>query len=96
MGRVASRPRNLAGSRAAVEAVAARITPKSRVLYVSTPSNPTGRVIRGEWLEALAALARRHDLWIFSDEVYEDYHYAGGPGAHVSMARFAPERTVSV
>ncbi|MEZ4331903.1 MAG: pyridoxal phosphate-dependent aminotransferase [Myxococcota bacterium] len=77
----------------AVGAVAARIGPKSRVLYVSTPSNPTGRVLPGDWLEALAALARRHDLWIFSDEVYEDYVYAG---EHVSIGRFAPERTVSV
>lgn len=77
----------------ALSAVESKITPRSRVLYVSTPSNPTGRVIPGEWLEALAALGRRHNLWIFSDEVYEDYVYQG---EHVSMARFAPERTVSV
>ena len=78
---------------AAIRAVESRITSRSRVLYVSTPSNPTGRVIPGQWLEAFAALARRHDLWIFSDEVYEDYVYRG---EHVSVARFAPERTVSV
>ncbi len=96
----------------AVAAIEAHITSRSRVLYVSTPSNPTGRVIPGDWLEAMAALARRHDLWLFSDEVYEDYHYlsrdagsteaaADHPGArgadgHVSLARFAPERTASV
>lgn len=77
----------------AVAAVESKITSRSRVLYVSTPSNPTGRVIPGEWLEALADLARRHDLWVFADEVYEDYVYEG---EHVSMARFASERTVSV
>jgi len=77
----------------AVTAVESKLTSRSRVLYVSTPSNPTGRVIPGEWLQALAELARRHDLWIFADEVYEDYVYNG---EHVSMARFAPERTVSV
>jgi len=77
----------------AIRAVESRITSRSRVLYISTPSNPTGRVIPGEWLEAMAALARRYDLWIFSDEVYEEYVYMG---EHVSMARFAPERTVSV
>jgi len=77
----------------AVEAIETRISPRSRVLYVSTPSNPTGRVLPAEWLEAMADVARRHDLWIFSDEVYEDYVYAG---EHVSIARFAPERTVSV
>lgn len=83
-------------ARDAVAAVEAKLTPRSRVLYVSTPSNPTGRVLPAEWLEALAALARRHDLWIFADEVYEDYHYAGGREAHVSIGRFAPERTISV
>lgn len=77
----------------AVQAVERRVTDRSRVLYVSTPSNPTGRVIPGDWLEALSDLARRHDLWIFADEVYEDFVYAG---KHVSMGRFAPERTVSV
>jgi aspartate/methionine/tyrosine aminotransferase len=81
---------------AAVEAVAARIGPRTRALYVSTPSNPTGRIIPGDWLEDLAALARRHDLWILSDEVYEDFHYVGGASAHVSIGRFAPERTISV
>lgn len=80
----------------ATQAVASRITQRSRALYVSTPSNPTGRVLPAEWLEALAALARRHDLWIFADEVYEDYHYEGGRDAHASIARFSPERTVSV
>lgn len=83
----------VASSAEAIAAVAAKIGPRSRVLYVSTPSNPTGRMIPGDWLEALAALARRHDLWIFADEVYEDYAYAR---EHVSIGRFAPERTVSV
>jgi aspartate aminotransferase len=77
----------------AIAAVEARLSPRSRVLYVSTPSNPTGRVLPADWLEAMAAIARRNDLWIFSDEVYEDYVYAG---EHVSIARFAPERTISV
>jgi len=83
----------VASAEQAVAAVEAKIGSRSRVLYVSTPSNPTGRVLPGDWLEALAALARRHDLWIFSDEVYEDYVYRD---EHVSIARFAPERTVSV
>ena len=77
----------------AVAAVEGRLSPRSRALYVSTPSNPTGRTIPADWLEALADLARRRDLWVFADEVYEHYVYAG---EHVSMARFAPERTVSV
>ena len=76
----------------AVAAVEARTTERSAALYVSTPSNPTGRVLPGDWLEALAAFARRADLWLLSDEVYEDLVYRG---EHVSIGRFAPERTVT-
>ena len=80
-------------AKSAVEAVRMRITEKTVALYVSSPSNPTGRVMPRAWLEALAALARSEDLWLLSDEVYEDYVYRG---EHVSVAPLAPERTLSV
>jgi len=76
----------------AIAAVRARLTPRTVALYVSSPSNPTGRVIPPVWLEALADFARREDLWLISDEVYEDYVYAG---EHVSVGRFAPERALT-
>lgn len=75
----------------AITAIESRISRRSVALYVCTPSNPTGRVLPGEWLEAFAALARRHDLWLLSDEVYEDYVYGV---EHVSLATFASERTI--
>jgi N-succinyldiaminopimelate aminotransferase len=77
----------------AVEAIREKLSPRTVALYVSTPSNPTGRVLPESWLAALAELARREDLWLLSDEVYEELVYRG---EHCSMARFAPERTVSV
>jgi len=77
----------------AVDAVRARLSPRSVALYVSTPSNPTGRVLPRAWLEALAELARREDLWLLSDEVYEDYVYRG---EHCSIGALAPERTLTV
>lgn len=76
----------------AVAAVAALTSERTVALYVSTPSNPTGRVLPADWLEALAAFARREGLWLLSDEVYEDLVYRG---EHVSLGRFAPERTVT-
>ena len=76
-----------------VEAVRERITPRTVALYVSTPSNPTGRVLERSWLEALAELARSEGLWLISDEVYEDYVYQG---EHFSVASAAPERTLTV
>jgi N-succinyldiaminopimelate aminotransferase len=76
---------------AALAALDARRTARTVALYFSNPSNPTGRVLAPDWVEALAGWARRHDLWILSDEVYEDFVYRG---EHVSTARFAPERTL--
>ncbi|MCP4039782.1 MAG: pyridoxal phosphate-dependent aminotransferase [bacterium] len=76
----------------AVEAVRERITSATAALYVSTPSNPTGRVLPESWLVDLAELARAENLWLLSDEVYEDFIYSG---EHFSMGRVAPERTVS-
>jgi len=77
---------------AAVQAVHERLTKRSVALYVSTPSNPTGRVLPEPWLEALADWASREGLWLLSDEVYEDYVYRG---KHASLGRYAPERTIS-
>jgi aspartate/methionine/tyrosine aminotransferase len=78
---------------AAVEAIRERVTAKTVALYVSTPSNPTGRVLPAAWLAACAELAQRENLWLLSDEVYEDYVFRG---EHVSIAKLAPERTLSV
>lgn len=76
----------------ALAALEARRTDRTVALYVSTPSNPTGRVLPPAWLDAIAEWARRHDLWLVADEVYEAFVYRG---AHASLARFAPERTVT-
>lgn len=57
--------------------VAARITPRSRVLFLNTPHNPTGAVLRRDEILALGRLAIAHDLWIISDEVYEELIFEG-------------------
>jgi N-succinyldiaminopimelate aminotransferase len=62
-------------------------------VYWNTPHNPTGRLLDRGWLEAMTAWASRHDLWIFADDVYEDYAYDGG---HVYTRSLAPENTISV
>ncbi len=46
------------------------ITPKSRAILLNSPSNPTGAVFTAEEIKTIGALAKRHDLWIVSDEVY--------------------------
>jgi aspartate/methionine/tyrosine aminotransferase len=82
----------LGGAEELVEALRARLTPRTVALYLNTPNNPTGRVLPRAWVEALAELARREGLWLISDEVYEDYVYTG---EHVYARALAPERTVS-
>ena len=67
------------GFRIQVADVAARITPRSRVLFLNTPHNPTGAVLRREDIRALGDLARAHDLWILADEVYEDLVFPNVP-----------------
>ncbi|MES2549473.1 MAG: aminotransferase class I/II-fold pyridoxal phosphate-dependent enzyme [Pseudomonadota bacterium] len=57
--------------------VAPRITPRSRVLFLNSPHNPTGAVLRPQDIRALGDLAKAHDLWILCDEVYEDMVFPG-------------------
>lgn len=54
------------------------ITPKTKGLFINTPSNPTGWTATKTDLEAILGLARRRGLWIMADEIYALYHYAGG------------------
>lgn len=68
-----------AGFRLRAEDVAARLTPRSRVLFLNSPHNPTGAVLRHQDIAALGRLAVEHDLWIVSDEVYEDLVFPGTP-----------------
>jgi arginine:pyruvate transaminase len=73
--------RHEAGFRMQAADVAARITPRTRVLFLNTPHNPTGAVLRADDIAALGALAVKHDLWIVSDEVYEEMVFDGVPFA---------------
>lgn len=51
------------------------ISPRTRALFINTPSNPTGWTATKEDLAAILALARRHGLWIIADEIYALYYY---------------------
>ena len=56
----------------------AAITPKTKVIFVNTPSNPTGWTATHADLVAILEIARRHGVWLMADEIYALYHYAGG------------------
>ena len=61
--------------------LAAAVTPRTRALFVVSPSNPTGWTATRADLVALLALARRHGLWIIADETYARFWYGEGPRA---------------
>lgn len=59
-----------------LDAIAAAITPRTRLIWINTPHNPTGAVFTAAEMETIAGLCREHDLWLLSDEVYEDLAFA--------------------
>jgi arginine:pyruvate transaminase len=59
-----------------LDALARAITPKTRVVWINSPHNPTGAVFTHAEIERIAGLCREHDLWLLSDEVYEDLAFA--------------------
>jgi len=78
-----------------LDALAAAVTPQTRVIWINSPHNPTGAVFTPAEIEAIAALCRRHDLWLLSDEVYEDLAFARPHVSAWSLPDTA-ERTVVV
>lgn len=67
------------------EAVEAAITEKTKILIINSPANPTGVTLDKEELAALAAVAKRHNLLVFADEIYEQLQYDGEPCSIVGM-----------
>jgi arginine:pyruvate transaminase len=57
--------------------IAARVTPRSRAILLTTPHNPTGAVLTEGDIAAIGKVARAHDLWIIADEVYEEMVFDG-------------------
>lgn len=73
-----------------------KITPKTRAIYLNSPHNPTGGVLTRQDVETIAAVCRERNLWLLSDEAYEDVLFDGAE--HVSPASLPGmyERTISV
>ncbi len=72
------------------------VTPRTKVLFINTPSNPTGAVFPPALVEGLVDLCRRHDLWLLSDEVYDELILEEGI-SHTAAGRFDTDgRVVTV
>ncbi|HEU4720719.1 MAG TPA: aminotransferase class I/II-fold pyridoxal phosphate-dependent enzyme [Gemmatimonadaceae bacterium] len=77
--------------------IEAAITPRTTAIFLNTPQNPTGAVLSEQTLREIADIAKRHDLWLVSDEAYEDVIYE--PHKHFSIGSLVPEhaeKTISI
>ena len=76
--------------------VESAITPRTKAIIVNSPGNPSGKVFSRQELETIAAIAQQHDLFVFTDEIYEYFLYDGC--AHVSLATLPgmADRTITI
>jgi aminotransferase len=81
------------GFRVQPEDVRARITPRTKAILLSYPSNPTGATMDRESLQAIVDLAVEHDLYLLSDEIYEQLSY-DAPNISVTSLPGARDRTI--
>jgi aminotransferase len=79
-----------------VERLAAATGPRTRAVVLTTPHNPTGRVFELEELQAVADLAERHDLLVFTDEIYEHIRYDGRAHHAPALLPGMRDRTVTI
>jgi len=76
--------------------VEAQITPRSKVLILNSPANPTGVVLTQDDVNAAVAMAKKHDLLLISDEIYEPFLFNRTPGTSLISPYPAYEKTVVV
>ena len=90
---IVTRPED--GFRLTPQALEAAITPRTKVLVLPYPNNPTGAIMKEEHLESIAAILRERDILVLSDEIYAELTFEG---RHVSIASLPgmAERTVVV
>lgn len=81
------------GFRLHADDLARAVTPATRLIFLNSPHNPTGAVLTRDDIRAIGAVAKAHDLWILSDEVYESLVYEGPFASPFDEADLA-ERTV--
>ena len=78
------------GWRYDLDELESKITPRTRAIYINSPHNPTGGVLTRADVERIAAIVRERDLWLISDEAYEDVVF---DGASTSARRRCPACT---
>lgn len=84
------------GFRLTAEQLASRITPKTKLLIMPYPNNPTGAIMEREDLEPIARLLRETDIMLLSDEIYAELTYGGKQHVSIASIEGMQERTILV
>lgn len=79
-----------------IEDIEAAITPKTKAIIINTPSNPSGKIIPWNKIEKLAELAKKHDLYVISDEVYKCLIYGENKFKSIVSVEGMRERTILI
>jgi N-succinyldiaminopimelate aminotransferase len=74
----------------------AAVTPRTKIVLLNTPHNPTGKVFTRDELDVVAALAIEHDLLVVTDEVYEHLVFAGATHVPIATLPGMSERTLTI
>jgi aspartate aminotransferase len=72
------------------------ITPKTKLIMVCSPSNPTGRVLRRAEIDAIVRVAQEYDLYVMSDEIYEHIIFEGNRHYSLAAEPGMAERTITI
>jgi aspartate aminotransferase len=76
------------------EQIASRLTPRTRLIIINSPNNPTGSVTPPDEIDRIAYLASREDLYLLSDEIYSEVLYDRSVHASASLLDHCRERTI--
>jgi aminotransferase len=79
-----------------IDRLRASITPRTRAILLNSPSNPSGKVVTAAELEAIAEVALEHDLFVFTDEMYEYFIYDGERHRSIATLPGMAERTITI
>jgi aminotransferase len=79
-----------------MERVAKAITPRTKAILINTPANPAGKVFTRAEIDGLAELARRHELFVITDEIYEYFMYDGAKHLSPASIEGMRDRTITI
>lgn len=78
------------------EEIESRITPKTKALMINFPNNPTGNIMSVETLEKIAEIAKKHDILVIADDVYNTLIYEDAPYTCIASLEGMKERTIVI